>query len=338
MFEAGKGLEEVIVAEGLTKTFNGFKAVDKVTFKVYRGEIFGFLGPNGAGKTTTINLLTTLMKPSEGRGWVAGFSILSEPEKVRRKIGVLFQDITLDTELTGWENLWFHGLIYGVPRKELKQRIREMLAFVELEEWADRQVKKFSGGMRRRLQIAAALLHRPEILFLDEPTLGLDPQTRRRIWDYIFQLQKEGITVFLTTHYMEEAERLCNRVAVIDRGKIIAMGRVDELKGTVGENIHIRLASKSPEDAEKFMEALKSGGLAGEVYLLQTGEITLSTRNASEVLPKIFEEASKLNLKILEASYHAPTLEDVFLRLTGRRLRDSEVGGIESIRLAHRRR
>ncbi len=333
-------MEEAIVAEGLTKVFGKLKAVDKVSFTVRRGEIFGFLGPNGAGKTTTINMLTTLMKPTEGRGYVAGFDILRQPHQVRRRIGVLFQDITLDRELTGWENLWIHGLIYGIPRSLLRRRIWELLAFVELEEWADKQVKKYSGGMRRRLQIAAALLHKPEVLFLDEPTLGLDPQTRSHIWEYIFKLQREEeTTIFLTTHYMDEAERLCHRTAIIDRGRIIALGRLEELKQILkGEIVYVHLASESLNEADRFAKALDAGNIARQIQMVGPGELSITVAKASEAIPQILEAASKLKVKVREVTYHSPTLEDVFLKLTGRRLRDEEVSGMDAVRIMHMRR
>jgi ABC-2 type transport system ATP-binding protein len=331
-------LEDIVVAEGLTKTFGSLRAVDEVSFTVKKGEIFGFLGPNGAGKTTTINLLTTLMKPTSGRGLVAGFDIQREPQKVRKRIGVLFQDITLDRELTGWENLWIHGLIYGIPRGVLKRRISELLAFVELEDWARSQVKKYSGGMQRRLQIAAALLHRPEILFLDEPTLGLDPQTRAHVWDYILELQRnEKVTVFLTTHYMDEAERLCHRTAIIDHGKIIALGSPEELKRALGSDVvYVQLAPESLQETGRMAESLKNCEEFSRVQVVRPGEISVSAVRAAEAIPKIFEEAEGLAVRVREVTYHTPTLEDVFLHLTGRKLRDEEVGGIEAIRIRHR--
>lgn len=333
-----KPLEDIVIVEGLTKTFGSLRAVDEVSFTVKKGEIFGFLGPNGAGKTTTINLLTTLMKPTSGRGLVAGFDIQREPQKVRKRIGVLFQDITLDRELTGWENLWIHGLIYGIPRSVLKRRISELLAFVELEDWARSQVKKYSGGMQRRLQIAAALLHRPEVLFLDEPTLGLDPQTRAHVWDYILELQRnEKVTVFLTTHYMDEAERLCHRTAIIDHGKIIALGSPEELKRALGSDVvYVQLAPESLQETGRMAESLKNCKEFSRVQVVRPGEISVSAVRAAEAIPKIFEEAEGLAVRVREVAYHTPTLEDVFLHLTGRKLRDEEVGGIEAIRIRHR--
>ncbi len=329
---------EDIVAEKLTKIFNSVRAVDGVDFTVYSGEIFGFLGPNGAGKTTTINLLTTLMKPTSGRALVAGFDVAREPEKVRRMIGVLFQDVTLDRELTGWENLWIHGLIYGIPRSTLRSRIDEMLSFVELDEWAKTQVKKYSGGMQRRLQIAAALLHKPRILFLDEPTLGLDPQTRNHIWNYIFHLQsKEKITIFLTTHYMDEAEKLCDRVAIIDNGKIISIGKPEDLTHLVGlEVVYVKIENNLKP--ENLLQISANGKFADDIKIMDDKTIRFSVKNASETIPKIFENFQRIGVKILEVKYHKPTLEDVFLHLTGKSLREEEATPLDQIRTYHMRR
>lgn len=224
--------EDVILqVTHLSKHFDGLAAVDDVTFSVKKGEIFAFLGPNGAGKSTTIKMLTTLMQPTSGDMLLNGFNPLNEQEKVRESFGIVFQDPSLDDELTAYENMEFHGVLYHVPKKVRQQRIEELLKIVELWERKDHVVKTFSGGMRRRLEIARGLLHHPAIFFLDEPTVGLDPQTRNQMWAYIMQLnEKEGTTVFFTTHYMEEAEKVAQRVAVIDHGKIIAQGTSSELK------------------------------------------------------------------------------------------------------------
>ncbi len=220
-----------IEAENLSKKFGSLKAVDSVSFTVEKGEIFAFLGPNGAGKTTTIKMLTTLLRPSGGELKVNGFNPVKEQDKVRHSIGIVFQDSSLDDELTACENMEFHGALYSVPKELREKRIRELLGIVELWDRKDYLVKTFSGGMRRRLEIARGLLHHPVVFFLDEPTLGLDPQTRNQIWNYIQELnRKEGTTVFFTTHYMEEADRVAGRVAIIDRGKIIAQGTPRELK------------------------------------------------------------------------------------------------------------
>jgi len=223
--------QNIIKVDNLSKEFNGLKAVDEVSFKVKKGEIFAFLGPNGAGKTTTISMLTTLLIPTKGTIRVNGLDPLTNQDEVRKSFGIVFQDPSLDDELTAWENMEFHGILYSVPIDTRRQRIKKLLKMVELWERRDDFVKNFSGGMKRRLEIARALLHHPKIFFLDEPTLGLDPQTRSKIWTYIKNLnQKEGITVFFTTHYMEEAEKVAQRIAIIDHGRIIAQGTVNDLK------------------------------------------------------------------------------------------------------------
>jgi len=221
----------MIEVENLTKKFNGFTAVDNISFSVKEGEIFAFLGPNGAGKTTTIRMLTTLLKPSSGKISLAGFDPIKDKDKARKSFGIVFQDQSLDDELTAFENMEFHGILYNVPKQVRKERIQELLEFVELWDRRNSLVKTFSGGMRRRLEVARGLLHHPRVLFLDEPTLGLDLQTRNHIWNYIKNLnEKEGMTVFFTTHYMEEAENIAQTVAIIDHGKIIVQGSPEELK------------------------------------------------------------------------------------------------------------
>lgn len=215
----------------LTKTYNGFAAVDDVSFSVERGEIFAFLGPNGAGKTTTIKMLTTLLRPTAGELEINGANPLTDQDAARRSFGIVFQDQSLDDELTAYENMEFHGVLYGVPKPQRRARVEELLKFVELWDRKDELVRHFSGGMKRRLEVARGLIHHPKILFLDEPTIGLDPQTRNHIWDYLRNLnQKEGVTLFFTTHYIEEAERIASRVAIIDRGKIVSHGTPRELK------------------------------------------------------------------------------------------------------------
>lgn len=225
----------IITAKDLTKKYKDFIAVDNVSFEVGQGEIFGFLGPNGAGKTTTIKILTTILKPTSGYIALNGFDPVKNFNEARGSFGIVFQDQSLDEELTAWENMYFHAVLYKVAREERKQKIEHLMRFVELWDRKNELVKNFSGGMRRRLEIARGLLHHPKILFLDEPTLGLDPQTRNHIWGYIKNLNKEeGVTVFFTTHYMEEAERVADKIAVIDYGKIIARGSVEELKQQTG--------------------------------------------------------------------------------------------------------
>ena len=221
----------IIETKNLTKVYNGLKAVDNISFGVEKGEIFAFLGPNGAGKTTTIKMLTTLTKPTEGLVRINGYDSVSQENEVRRSFGIVFQDQSLDDQLTAYENMDFHGILYKVPKELRRKRTEELLKFVELWERRNSLVKTFSGGMRRRLEVARGLLHHPQILFLDEPTLGLDPQTRTHIWNYIKKLnQEEKVTIFFTTHYMEEAEKVAQRIAIIDHGKIVAQGLLNELK------------------------------------------------------------------------------------------------------------
>ncbi len=308
----------------LTKFYGEIKAVDHISFEVNEGEIFGFLGPNGAGKTTTVKMLTTILRPTSGRALVAGYDIVKEQRKVRKKIGVVFQDPSVDRQLTGFENLYLHGVIYGLSGKELKVKIRKALEFVDLAEFGEVPLKKYSGGMIRRLEIARAMLHDPEILFLDEPTLGLDPQTRAKVWEYIIELKNKGVTVFLTTHYMEEADKLCDRVAIIDHGRIVAIGTPEELKAMVGnEVIYVRIRG----EVDHFLELCESSGEFKEVKKLKDGTIALYVTSASTAIPEVFDLASKAEIKVEEVKYHRPTLEDVFLHLTGRSLRDSEENG-----------
>lgn len=315
-----------IEVEALVKKFGDFEALKGISFQVEKGEIFAFLGPNGAGKSTTVHILTTILKPTGGRALVAGFDVLKNPPEVRKRIGIVFQDSSTDRELTGYENMYIHGRIYGLKTAELRDKIEKLLKFVDLWEFRDKAVKNYSGGMQRRLEIARALLHEPEILFLDEPTTGLDPQTRARIWDYIQSIREEnGMTVFLTTHYMEEAEKLADRVAIIDHGRIIAEGTPESLKKLVGKDI-IYLRVESPEEVKILFE---------NYSLLPDGRIKIEVSNASEELPRIFDLAKERNVRILEVSYHRPTLNDVFLHLTGREIR--ETGGNDLLLMMRRR-
>jgi len=243
----------MIDVKNLTKKFGDFVAVDDISFSVNEGEIFGFLGPNGAGKTTTIKIFTTLLLPTSGQVLVNGFDPVKQSDDVRCSFGIIFQDQSLDDELTAFENMEFHGVLYGVPKETRRKRMEELLKIVELWDRKDDLVKEFSGGMKRRLEIARGLLHHPNVIFLDEPTLGLDPQTRNHIWNYIIDLnKKEGITVFFTTHYMEEAERVAGRIAIIDHGKIIAEGSAQELKNKTNtqslEDAFLALTGKTIRD------------------------------------------------------------------------------------------
>jgi ABC-2 type transport system ATP-binding protein len=311
---------DIIKTETLTKNFNGFTAVDSVSFSVKKGEVFGFLGPNGAGKTTTIKMLTTLLNPTKGNAEIAGFDIKKQRDDVRENIGVVFQEPALDTELTGKENLEYHARMYGLSRDKRKKRIKEVLHLVDLEDKKDVLVKNYSGGMKRRLEIARGLMHYPTILFLDEPTLGLDAQTRRAIWEYVKSMnKKEGTTIFLTTHYMEEAEYLCDRVGIIDLGKILILDTIDNLKNSVGNDV----ITLSCSDMDKLVSRLKK-----EKWILKTKKhdsfLTLGVEKGDEKIPIIIEIAQSLDIKIKSISVRKPTLDDVFLSYTGRTIRDNE--------------
>jgi len=313
---------DIIKTTNLTKKFNGFTAVDHISFSVKKGEIFGFLGPNGAGKTTTIKMLITLLNPTEGSADVAGFDIIKKRNNVRESIGVVFQEPALDTELTGKENLDFHARMYGLDGDKRKNRIKEVLNLVDLDDKKDVLVKNYSGGMKRRLEIARGLMHYPTILFLDEPTLGLDAQTRRAIWDYIRRMNKEeNTTIFLTTHYMEEADYLCDRVGIIDQGKILIIDSTDNLKNSVGND----LITLSCSDMSSLFKRL------GEEEWIKNIKqhdsfLTLSVEKGEEKIPLVIDIARSLGINIKSISVRKPTLDDVFLSFTGRTIRDNETG------------
>ncbi|MFC1914798.1 ATP-binding cassette domain-containing protein [Chloroflexota bacterium] len=306
----------IIKVDNLVKKYGGLVAVDDISFIVARGEIFGFLGPNGAGKTTTINILCTLARPTSGQAIIAGFDAARQQNQVRQSIGLVFQDPSLDERLSGLQNLRFHALVYNVPVSVREQRIEQVLQMTELWERRNSEVRTYSGGMKRRLELARGLLHRPKVLFLDEPTLGLDPQTRNRIWEYILELQQlEGTTIFLTTHYMDEAEK-ADRIAIIDHGKLIAVDTPEGLKQMVGKDIISVKTDDNSRAVEEFhsryqIEARHDG--AGLTFEIASGE---------EFLPVFMKE---FGTKILSISLRRPSLDDVFLKLTGREIREEEV-------------
>ncbi len=317
----------VVQVEKLQKKFGQFTAVDGISFEVAKGEIFGFLGPNGAGKTTTINILCTLLVPTSGSALVNGYDVLRQRSQVRRSIGLVFQEPTLDEYLTGEQNLRFHAYAYGVPKNIREKRIKELLSLVELWDRRKSKVRTYSGGMKRRLEIARGLLHYPKVLFLDEPTLGLDPQTRRRVWEHILELrQQEELAIFLTTHYMDEAE-YCDRIAIIDHGQMVALGTPDKLKDDMGGDI----VSLTAEDSEAAALELKERyQLSPQVH---NGMVTFCVPHGDTFLPDFVRG---FNNRLLSISLHRPTLEDVFLRLSGHAIRDQEADSLEVMRGSRR--
>jgi ABC-2 type transport system ATP-binding protein len=313
--------ENIIVAEGLTKVFNkNLVAVDHVNFSVKDGEIFGFLGPNGAGKTTTINMLITLLKPTEGKASVLGYDIVKQAREVRKVIGVVPQEYTADEDLTGIENIILCADLYGIPREIAKKRAAELLELVELTAFKDKKVETYSGGMRRRLELACGLINRPKVLFLDEPTLGLDVQTRAATWDYIRRLKKEfGMTLFMTTHYLEEADALCDRIAIIDHGKIVVTGSPLELKNNLGGDI-ITISIQGNADITSLLEKVdnvKEVKRQSDTYLIKAkdGEFTA---------PLIIEALRREGHVVTKLSLTKPTLNEVYLDYTGKSMRDTE--------------
>jgi ABC-2 type transport system ATP-binding protein len=316
--------EPAIVARGLTKRFGELEAVKGIDLDVRRGEIFGFLGPNGAGKSTTINILCTLMRPTAGQASVAGFDVDRQPADVRASIGLVFQDPSLDIQLTARENLEFHAFIYSVPSAERARRIAEVLEMVELSDRANSIVMTFSGGMKRRLEIARGMLHTPEVLFLDEPTIGLDPQTRRHIWTYLRGLREQaGVTLFMTTHYMDEAEE-CDRIAIIDGGRIVALGTPSELKALVGGDV-VTVAT-----ADNVTAAAEIKNLFGLEPVASDGSIRVEVPDGAGFVPRLVRETS---VPVTSVSFRRPSLDDVFLKLTGHAIRDEAAGSTDMMRM-----
>lgn len=317
----GGGPVPAVEVDGLVKRYgkppNLVEALKGVSFSVEEGEVFGLLGPNGAGKTTLIKVLATLAEADEGRASVAGIDVQARPHQVRERIGLVFQEPSLDNMLSGWENLALSASLYDLPRGRADQRIRELLAMMDLEARGQDQVKTYSGGMKRRLEIARGLLHEPEVLFLDEPTLGLDPQTRERLWEYIRGLEEKGTTVILTTHYMDEADALCDRVAIIDQGEIQGLDTPEALKGRLGDTVvHL--------EGEALTRAIidKAPGVE-EVEALEEGGFLVRLEEDVKGLPAFLRELD--GVEHLEV--RTPTLQDVFLSLTGRSLREADEGG-----------
>ena len=311
-----------IKVDSLSKNFEKFKAVDNISFQIEEGEIFGFLGPNGAGKSTTMMILTTLLKPTSGNASVQGFDVVTQAKKVRENIGFVQQEIGVDEYLTGRENLVFQSRISRIPKDKVKSRIDEVISLVELEEKQNEAAITYSGGMRKRLDIACGLIHRPRVLFLDEPTVGLDIQTRRKIWEYIRKIHKEfEMTLFVSTHYMEEADRLCDRVGIIDYGKIQVIDTPEIMKNAMGNDIISFSLIDGITKQDELISRIKQIEFVSQVNTKQ-GEITIKSSQCSEVIPKIFQTASEMNIEIDSLSLNKPTLDDVFISYTGHNLRD----------------
>ena len=309
--------ESVISVNNLSYCYGKTVAVDNINFEVKRGQIFSFLGPNGAGKTTTINLLTTLLPMQNGRVSIAGFDVTKQQDDVRRSIGIVFQNPTLDWNLSVWESLEFHGRIYSMPKELRRSRIDELLKLVELFEDRKTLVKHLSGGMKRRMEIARGLLIRPVVLFLDEPTIGLDPTSRLRTWDYIKKINEEGVTVFLTTHYMDEADQLSDTICILDRGKIKANGTSDSLKSALGMDV----IYMETDDDLRATQIIKAMRVAAGIRSCPDGLI-ISLKDGSQCMPKLMEKIREENIEILNVNLKKPTLDDVFIYFTGRGLRD----------------
>jgi ABC-2 type transport system ATP-binding protein len=314
-----------IETKSLKKSFGDVTAVDDVSFSVKNGEIFGFLGPNGAGKSTTIMILTTLLKPSSGQALIAGFDVMKDAKQVRENIGYVQQETTVDEYLTGRENLLLQAKLNHIPKNEINTRITEILHLIELSDKQDEPVVTYSGGMRKRLDIAGGLLHRPKVLFLDEPTVGLDIQTRRKIWKYIKKIHEEfEMTIFLTTHYMEEADQLCDRVGIIDGGKIRVIDSPENMKNAMGNEV-ISIVLEQSEKNASFLSELKKIEFVNKITE-DGSKLTLFASKGTEVIPKVFQISSKLDIKISSISLTQPTLDDVFISYTGHEIRDDDSG------------
>lgn len=327
----------MIKVEQLVKQYNSLTAVNGISFEVGRGELFGFLGPNGAGKTTTIKILTTLLKPTTGRAIVAGYDVLKEPGKVRNVIGYVAQDVSVDDKGTGRENLVLQGRLHHMDSKLLRQRVEELLELVDLSADANRVAETYSGGMRKRLDLIAGLVHRPQVLFLDEPTLGLDPQTRAKVWSYLRTLnQNEGITMFLTTHYMEEADELCHRVGIIDHGEMKALGSPEELKDEIGGDcINIGFSEERLLGESALVESA-SQALQGQPYIQRietlADSVAVYVDRGDEIMPRIVELLRENGISVKTITLSRPSLQDVFLKHTGSTIRDREASSAEQFR------
>jgi ABC-2 type transport system ATP-binding protein len=316
--------ESIITVEGLCYNYCKLVAVDNISFNVKKGQIFSFLGPNGAGKTTTINILTTLLPVQIGKITISGFDVKEQPDEVRRCLGIVFQKETLDWNLKVWETLEFHGRLYSIPKKQRKARIEELLQIVELTDKRNEFVKNLSGGMKRRLEIARGLMTRPNILFLDEPTIGLDPNSRMKIWEYIKKVNKEGVTIFLTTHYMEEADQLSNEIYIMDKGKIITNGTSEQLKNSLGKDM-VYLETTNDEKSKRLIEELPE---VTNVRFFAKGILVDLKAEGAHFIPKIMETIRNEKIEVSGINLKKPTLDDVFIYFTGRRLKENNDGTV----------
>ena len=310
--------ENIIKVKNLSHSYGDFKAVDDISFNVKKREIFSFLGPNGAGKSTAINVLITLLKIQKGSVEISGYSLKEMPKQVRNSIGIVFQEITLDRDMTVYETLEFHARLYSMPKDVREKRIEELLTLVELSEKKDSLTKELSGGMKRRLEIARGLLTRPLVLFLDEPTIGLDPQTRMKTWEYLRAVNDSGTTIFLTTHYMDEADRLSDRISIIDNGKIIVTGTPEELKNNLGEDIIYLETSEN----EKTRNLLKNYQGIRDAVKKDMQIILITEYDGAKILPGIMHLLEENNVKTISVNLKKPSMDDVFLHYTGRALRE----------------
>ena len=313
-----------VETRSLSKSFGAANAINDISFAVESGEIFGFLGPNGAGKSTTIMILTTLLKPTSGQALVSGFDVMTQAKQVRQSIGYVQQESTVDEYLTGRENLLLQARLNHIPKDQINKRIDDILELIELSDKQNDSVVTYSGGMRKRLDIAGGLLHRPKVLFLDEPTVGLDIQTRRKIWEYIKKIHKEfEMTIFLTTHYMEEADQLCDRIGIIDNGKIQVIDSPENMKNAMGNEV-ISLTFENGNSGD-FLSQLRQIDLIKKINE-DNNKLTIFASKGTEVIPKIFQISSELQIKIISISLTQPTLDDVFISYTGREIRDDDTG------------
>lgn len=313
-----------IETRSLSKSFGAVKAVDNISFAVESGEIFGFLGPNGAGKSTTIMILTTLLKPTSGKVLVSGYDVVRHPKQVRQSIGYVQQESTVDEYLTGRENLLLQARLNHIPKVQINKKIDDVLNLIELTDKQNDPVVTYSGGMRKRLDIAGGLLHQPKVLFLDEPTVGLDIQTRRKIWEYIKKIHKEfQMTIFLTTHYMEEADQLCDRIGIIDSGKIQIIDTPENMKNAMGNEV-ISLTFENG-NSEEFLAQVNQIELVKKISK-DNDKLVLFVSKGTEVIPKIFQISSTLQIKITSISLTRPTLDDVFISYTGKEIKDNDTG------------